>query len=57
MIAFMIFVKYLLVGIQVKTVSLEFNNIWCHVKCPMIIDSNKRCTFYEGLYSTFRIGI
>lgn len=49
------FVKYLLLGIQIKTATLGFNNIWRHVKCSMIIDSNKRCKFCEGLYSTFRV--
>ncbi|XP_022166328.1 uncharacterized protein LOC111030905 isoform X2 [Myzus persicae] len=42
-------------GIQIKTATLGFNNIWRHVKCSMIIDSNKRCKFCEGLYSTFRV--
>jgi len=26
-----------------------------YVKCSMIIGSNKRCEFCEGLYSTFRV--
>ncbi|KAL4141895.1 hypothetical protein QTP88_004447 [Uroleucon formosanum] len=40
-------------GIRVKTATLENNNLWHHLKCPILIDRRKRCETCDHLFQYF----